>query len=411
MATRGGRGLTSSRERLGVYLDAVYWVDGNAAADRISTDRSFLLFVVEVGEHFDRLVVFGRTVRDEGLADYVLPPEVALVELPHYANLRRIASVARATTGTMRLFWRNLTAVDVVWLFGPHPFAAAFAFLALARRKRVVLGVRQNSVELYRKRVSGWKRFPALAAVHALDGTFRLLGRRAQVTVQGRELGERYGAPRGNVLELAESVVRTADIVDPETGGRDATTVDLLTVGRLETEKNPLLLVDALARLEAAEPGRFHLTWVGRGPLEMEVTHRIHEHGLGDRVTVRSYVPFGPELLDLYRRADLFVHVSLSEGFPKVLIEAYASATPIVATDVGGVRAALDDGAAGLLVPPANLDALVRGIRQLADDPELQDAFVARGLELVQGLTMEAQADRVARFIARGGGHEPTAPR
>ena len=143
-----------------------------------------------------------------GLADYVLPPEVALVELPHYANLRRIASVARATTGTMRLFWRNLTAVDVVWLFGPHPFAAAFAFLALARRKRVVLGVRQNSVELYRKRVSGWKRFPALAAVHALDGTFRLLGRRAQVTVQGRELGERYGAPRGNVLELATRELR-----------------------------------------------------------------------------------------------------------------------------------------------------------------------------------------------------------
>jgi glycosyltransferase involved in cell wall biosynthesis len=169
-------------------------------------------------------------------------------------------------------------------------------------------------------------------------------------------------------------------------------------------------LVDALARLEAAEPGRFHLTWVGRGPLEAVVTRRIREHGLGDRVTVRSYVPFGPELLDLYRRADLFVHVSLSEGFPKVLIEAYASATPIVATDVGGVRAALDDGAAGLLVPPANLDALVRGIRRVADDPELQDAFVARGLELAQGLTMEAQAARVARFIALSGGHEPSAP-
>ncbi len=117
-----------------------------------------------------------------------------------------------------------------------------------------------------------------------------------------------------------------------------------LTVGRLETEKNPLLLVDALARLEAAEPGRYRLTWVGRGPLEEQVTQRIHEHGLADRVTVRSYVPFGPELLDLYRRADLFVHVSLSEGFPKVLIEAFASATPIVATDVGGVRSAVDDG-------------------------------------------------------------------
>jgi glycosyltransferase involved in cell wall biosynthesis len=408
MSTPGGRGLTSSRERLGVYLDAVYWVDGDSAAGRVTTDRSFLLFVVEVGGTFERLVLFGRTVRDEGLADYVLPADVELIELPHYANLRRIASVARVTGRTVRLFWRNLPAVDVVWLFGPHPFSATFAVLALARRKRVVLGVRQDSVELYRRRVSGWKRVPALAAVRCLDGAFRVLGRRVQVTVQGRELGERYGAPRSNVLELAESVVRAADIVQPQAARRDATSVDLLTVGRLETEKNPLLLVDALARLEAAEPGRFRLTWVGRGPLEAQVTQRIQHHGLTDRVTVRSYVPFGPGLLDLYRRADLFVHVSLSEGFPKVLIESFASATPIVATDVGGVRAALDDGRAGLLVPPADLDALVAGIRRLADDPKLQAQFVARGLELVQALTLEAQADRVARFIAAGAGPEPS---
>ena len=409
MAPGDGRGLTSTGERLGVYIDAVYWVDGSASDDRVSTDRSFLLFVVEVGRSFDQLVLFGRTIRGEGLADYVLPAEIALVELPHYPNLRQISSVARAAVGTTRTFWSGLPSVDVVWLFGPHPFAAAFAVLALARRKRIVLGVRQNSVELYRKRVSGWKRVPALAAVHLLDGAFRLLGRRVQVTVQGPELADRYGAPRANVLELAESVVRSADVVPAWTRARDAATVELLTVGRLETEKNPLLLVDALARLETVEPGRFRLTWIGRGPLEDQVKRRIHEHGLDERVTLRSYVPFGPELLDLYRGADLFVHVSLSEGLPKVLIEAFASATPIVATDVGGVRAALDEGRAGVLVPPADLDALVAGIRRLADDPSLQSAYVERGLELVQALTLEAQAERVTRFIGgrAGGGAAP----
>lgn len=399
MSSGDSRELTPTGGRLGVYIDAVYWVDGGAPDGQVSTDRSFLLFVVEVGHGFQRLVLFGRTIRGEGLADYVLPAEVALVELPHYSNLRQIHSVAGAAAGTVRTFWRDLPSVDVVWLFGPHPFAAMFAVLALVRRKRIVLGVRQNSVELYRKRVTGWKRIPALAAVHLVDGAFRLLARRGQVTVQGTELARRYGAPRPNVLEVAESVIRSADIVASPSRDRDATAVSLLTVGRLESEKNPVLLIDALARLEADEPGRYRLTWVGRGPLEEEVTRRIQEHGLDERVTVRSYVPFGPELLDLYRRADLFVHVSLSEGLPKVLIEAFASATPIVATDVGGVRSAVDDGRAAVLVPPADLEALVAGIRRLADDPALQAALVERGLELVRGLTLEGQAGRVARFI------------
>ena len=408
MVSREGRELTQTRERLGVYIDAVYWVDGDAPNGQVSTDRSFLLFVVEVGRSFDGLILFGRTVRGEGLADYVLPADVALVELPHYPNLRQIAAVARAAGGTVRTFWRDLPSVDVVWLFGPHPFAVAFAALALARRKRIVLGVRQNSVELYRKRVSGWKRAPALAAVHLVDGAFRLLARRAQVTVQGTELARRFGAPRPNVLEVAESVVRADDIVASTSRDRDTSVVSLLTVGRLEAEKNPLLLVDALARLEADEPGRYRLTWVGRGRLEEQVTRRIREHGLAERVTLRSYVPFGPELLELYRDADLFVHVSLSEGLPKVLIEAFASSTPIVATDVGGVRSAVDDGRAAVLVPPADLDALVAGIHRLADDFELQAACVERGLELVRNLTLEAQAERVARFIRSCAGAGPS---
>jgi glycosyltransferase involved in cell wall biosynthesis len=84
-----------------------------------------------------------------------------------------------------------------------------------------------------------------------------------------------------------------------------------------------------------------------------------------------------------------------------VLIEALACATPIVATDVGGVRAALADGTAGLLVPPDDLDALVDAIRRISDEPELRDELVADGLEVVNELTLEAELERVAGFMAR----------
>jgi glycosyltransferase involved in cell wall biosynthesis len=113
-------------------------------------------------------------------------------------------------------------------------------------------------------------------------------------------------------------------------------------------------------------------------------------------------VPFGDDLLELYRRAHAFVHVSWTEGVPKVLIEALASALPIVATDVGGVGELLEGGRAGMLVPPDDSAALVAAIERVANDGVFRKQLVMQGIERVRELTLEAQAQRVARFIARG---------
>ena len=64
------------------------------------------------------------------------------------------------------------------------------------------------------------------------------------------------------------------------------------------------------------------------------------------------------------------------------------------------VRDVLDDGRAGLLIPPADLPALVAAIRRLSSDTELRERLVLRGLELAQELTLETQSQRVAGFIA-----------
>jgi glycosyltransferase involved in cell wall biosynthesis len=384
--------------RLGVYLDDVYHVAGPPGDRRVSSDRSFLMFVTELGSRFDDLVLFGRAVHGEDASDYVLPAGTKLVELPHYSALNDVREVLPTVSGTLRALWHGLPGVDVVWVFGPHPFALAFALMALARRKRVVLGVRQNSVELYEARLSSrWS--PPMLAVRFLDAAYRLLSRRLRTTVQGAVLARRFGGDRPGLLTMSESIVRTADVVR-EPIERDWTApVELLTVGRLEPEKNPFLLVDAFGRLQRERPGRYRLTWVGRGPLEADVRRRAEEQGLAGSIEFLSYVPFGDPLLSLYRRAHMFVHVSLSEGMPKVLIEALASSTPIVATDVGGVRGALDGGRAGLLVPPDDLDALVAAVEELAADEHRRDEVVGRGLELVERLTLEAQADAVERFV------------
>ena len=268
------------RYRLGVYVDAVYRLVDGSQNGRISTDRSFLLFVSEVGERFDSLVLFGRTVRGLEPSEYVIPADVELVALPHYSNLRQIGQVFAGLGGTAVGFWRGLPRVDAIWVFGPHPLALLLVCLALARRKQVVLGVRQNSVDLYNARIRGWKRVPAVTLVRLLDGMYRLLARRLPVTVQGVVLADRYGGERPGLLTMNESIVRRDDLADGPPERPWPEQIELLTVGRLEPEKNPLLLVEALARLHADEPGRYRLTWVGRGPLEDEVQQRATELGV-----------------------------------------------------------------------------------------------------------------------------------
>jgi len=242
-----------------------------------------------------------------------------------------------------------------------------------------------------------------LRGVAALDVAFRAFARRGAATVVGAALAERYrrAADSASVLEMAVTLLRSEDVV-AEPAPRDWTgVVDLLTVGRIEAEKNPLLVVEVLAALERAHPGRYRLRWAGTGPLDGAVLARAAALGVSERLELLGFVPFGPRLVDLYRRAHVFVHVSTTEGVPAVLLEALASGTPVVATDVGGVREAVGGGRAALLVPPSDAAALVAAIRSIEDAEELRTSLVSRGLELARGRTLESQAAAVAAFLAR----------
>ena len=203
---------------------------------------------------------------------------------------------------------------------------------------------------------------------------------------------------------MSPSLVRKADVVTDPVKRDWEGEITLLTVGRVDREKNPLLLVECMAAMEQAEPGRYRLQWVGDGPLVEAVRERATALGVEGRIDQLGHVPFGPGLLELYRRAHVFVHVSLTEGTPQVLVEALASGTPVIATDVGGVRRALDGGRAGVLVPPGDREALAGAIGRMCADPDLRERLVDIGLELARARTLEAEASRMAAFLAKSPG-------
>ncbi len=382
--------------RLGVYVDDVYRVDDVRGA--ISTDRAFLLFVIDVGRYFDRLVVFGRARHTSSASEYVLPSTVSLVELPFYPRLKASRDVIRSGPAALVAMWRGLDQIDAVWVFGPQPFAILLVMLARLRKKRVILGVRQDTVAYFRSRLDGRESVPARLAISLLDLCYRALARSLPAAVVGSTLSRAYsGAPA--LLPFKVNLVRTADVVDAPRGADWTGVIDLLTVSRLDPEKNPLLLIDVLSCLNARRPGGFRLTWIGSGPLEGKVRQRAAELGVDQSLDLRGYIAFGPPLLELYRSAHVFVHVALTEGVPQVLLEAMACGIPVVATAVGGVAEALHDGEAGLLVRPRSVEELADAIELLCVSPDLRTRLVARGLRLAAETSIDVEAPRVAAFL------------
>lgn len=378
--------------RLGAYADLVYRRDGDA----VSADRAFVNFVAALPPRVDELVLFGRLDPEPGRFPYELPPErVRFVPLPHYANVRDLPGVARAMRGSLDTFRRELAGLDAVWLFGPHPVSLAFARAARRAGVPVVLGVRQDFPEYVRSRAA-W----ALPGAHALERAWRRLARRAPAIVVGEDLAAKYagGAP---VLSTGFSLIRSDEIASRDQAlarDWDASELRLLTVGRLSPEKNPLLLADVVAQLDP----RFTLEVVGEGPLRAALEARAAALGVSDRVLLTGYVANGPALWMRYRRAHAFLHVSFTEGVPQVLFEAQAAGLPVVATDVGGVRAAVEGSA--LLVPPDDADAAAAAVERLRDDADERVRLIEASLENARRETLEAQLDRVAAFLAQQAG-------
>jgi glycosyltransferase involved in cell wall biosynthesis len=379
--------------RLGVYCDFSYRVSEGG----ISAELPFSLFIEGLAPYCERLVVYGRV--DPALDPYPYRLQaVELVGLPYYRSGAEFGAVMRAIPLSIRRFWRTLHGLDVVWVLGPNPpQAQLFALLAMLRGRRVVLGVRQNLPELIRHRRPG--RRGVIVAAQMLEWGFRALARMVPTVVVGPDLAQRYRRARAllnlYVSLLHESDVR-ADDADPRPSYDDETLV-MLSVGRLDPEKNPLLLADVLYRALQID-GRWRLDVCGDGLLAEALADHAERIGVSDRLKQHGYVPIHEGLWGFYRGSHALLHVSMTEGVPQVILEAFAAGLPVVATDVGGVGNLVNG--RGLLVEPSDPQAAAVALDRLVRDAPLRARLVDAARQAAADHTMEAECARLADFLS-----------
>lgn len=376
--------------RAAVYTDAVLRRTGG----EFFASETFVVFAAGLRDHIDRLVLIAR-VDPLPAADHYPIRDVEVVELPHYGSLTDPGAVLRAGWASVRRFHAALDDVDVVWLLGPHPLALLFALVSLARRRRVVLGVRQDMPAHMRARHPTRRSVRAVGI--ALEGAWRALARALPTVVVGPDLACRYRHAR-SLLPIVVSMVGDDDVVSPETAtarsysGRQLT---LLSVGRLDPEKNPLLLAEVLERLRESDD-RWRLVVCGDGSMRDALERELRDRGLGGHAHLLGFRAL-PELRRWYRESHALAHISWTEGVPQVAFEAFAGGLPVVATDVGGVAEAVDG--AALVVPPGDARAVVEAVIRLTNDPGVRRTLVRRGIEVARAHTGDAERSRLATFL------------
>jgi glycosyltransferase involved in cell wall biosynthesis len=158
-----------------------------------------------------------------------------------------------------------------------------------------------------------------------------------------------------------------------------------VTVSVLRPKKGVEVLIGAIQQV----PNAVFLI-IGDGSMREEWTALAERNGIADRIRWAGYRRDVDQLL---AGADVFVHPSLDDAFPTVLLEAMAAGLPVVASNVGGIPEIVQPGITGQLVPPGDAAALAAAIRGLLASDFTSTRTVAK--------TAAAQRFSTAAWIER----------
>lgn len=226
-------------------------------------------------------------------------------------------------------------------LYTPHGYAFAGHF-ETGRERRIYRGLERAMARLSR----------FVVAVCEAEGRFAAsVGPADRVRVVHNGIA---GIPQGSHPDPAMQALATRGPL-------------ICTLTQLRPGKGVETLIDALPPLVAKHP-RVQVAIVGDGVLRQALIERARSLGVVQTV---HFLGEYPDPFAVLKAANVFVMTSWAEAFPYVILEAMAAGLPIVASNVGGIPEAVEDGHTGMLVRPRDPQSTADALIALLDDPAL----------------------------------------
>ena len=325
---------------------------------------------------------------------------VRLIPLPYWASMEDFWRHSPSILARLiPIAMKSVASHDVVWIRLPSASAPLFFAAAYAYRRPIILHVAGNIRTAWK--LGQWG--PAGKALRRTASEMmhwqtRGMAWRVPSLLTGSELCDLYGDKANGARFFNDSQVSGSDLVD-ERDTCNGTTIHVLFAGQLRRAKGIFELLEAVSSASAEKQVVARI--VGSGPLAPDL-ERIAASPDGSHLSYAGFIPPGERLLGLYRESDIFVMPTTTypEGFPRAILEAWASSLPVVATRVGGIPGLVIDGHNGLLVSPGSVDELRGAIQRIMNDGDLRRTLIRNGRESVRDFTGERQAQLAVTLLA-----------
>jgi glycosyltransferase involved in cell wall biosynthesis len=299
------------------------------------------------------------------------------------------------------IIFRAVRESDVVFLRLPamNGFLATVAAQLLGKPFVCYFGGDQKIQILEGGKYSGVWALPARLAAALHDALYRQVVRKSNASLFLSETTlARLDWTGTDCMFMFPSMIEERKIWMRPTCCQGSTRRRLLFVGALETAKGIKYLLEAMVRLIRTS-GEYTLNICGDGPERQALEQLTDRLGLRSVVHFSGHIRWGEELIRIYRDSDILVHPSLSEGVPKVVLEAMANGVAVIATTVGGIPRIVTHEENGLLVSPAAPAAIADAVTRLVQDKELENHLVQGGYNFIRRHTAEKQARKIATII------------
>ncbi|MCF7808352.1 MAG: glycosyltransferase family 4 protein [Candidatus Marinimicrobia bacterium] len=230
-------------------------------------------------------------------------------------------------------------------------------------------------------------------AIRRLDGLI------ANSDCTGRTISKRYGIDPKSMQRI---YIQPDLRVQPLTEGLEEKRLQrktLLFVGGNIQRKGLPLVFDALKLLLPEYP-EIELTILGRNQNLVKMQKIAEKMGIANHVHIEGWVP-PEEIAGYYRESSMFIMPSVMEGYGLVYLEAMAQGLPVIAGNVGGTRELIRHSENGLLVDPADSEALAQSIQSLLQDQELRHRLIAGGYKTVEAQQVQEMVNNTMSFYSK----------
>jgi glycosyltransferase involved in cell wall biosynthesis len=373
-------------------------------------DTALKFFLENMAPYFDRVVLCVPVIQNESILNSQTslisfdPKRIEIIETyPCRSVAEYYLKLPLILKQNLSLFYKAIESSDVIFLRLPAMNSFVIFFLNIIRKnkrpivcyfeadeKEIVL--RGNKYKGFLKRMTIY-----LAELHGF--IYKKIARASKVSFfLSNALKSEYANSSENSFFIFTSLLKSSDIYRRTFDLHGPRKIILLYVGRLSHEKGLHYLLTGV-RLLRTSGIDVKLRLCGDGPEKEKLQVLSRKLELEKDVEFLGFVPQGEILNETYMGGDIFVLTSLSEGVPKVLLEAMSKGLPIITTRVGGIPDIIIHNENGILIPPEDPTAIADAVKLLLSNDELRRTIVENGYKFISEHTAEKLAKLTAKMI------------